>query len=100
MDAKFFAINSSFESSGLLFGLLLLLLLLLTVDHAALGKLDRLTQHIDLADMVGEDQHQRRIEIGALLLGEPAMRASTMARKASSGRAKLELVDNGMRNLN
>ena len=55
--------------------LLLLLLLLLTgVGHAPLGKHDRLAQDVEVADMIGEDQHQRRVEIGALLVAQSAMR--------------------------
>src|SRR3954468_11010070 len=54
--------------------LLLLLLLLLAVDHAPLGEENRLPQHDDIADMVGEDQHQRRVEVRALLVGEATMR--------------------------
>ena len=53
--------------------LLPLLLLLRAVDHAALGERDRLAQHVDIADVVGEDQDQRRVEIGALRVGEAAM---------------------------
>jgi hypothetical protein len=78
--------------------LLLLLLLLAGIEHAPLGQRDRLAQHVEIADVIGEDQHQRRIEIGALLVAQAAMRLDDGA-KASSGLAKFELVDSAMTNL-
>src|SRR3954471_1518624 len=54
--------------------LLLLLLLLASIQHAPLGERDGFLEHVDVADMVGEHQHQRRIEIGALRLAQAAMR--------------------------
>src|SRR5277367_996447 len=54
--------------------LLLLLLLLAGVDHAPLGEFNRLAQHVEIADMIGEDQNQRGIEIGALFVAQAAMR--------------------------
>ena len=54
--------------------LLLLLLLLARIQRPTLGERNRLTQHLDVADMIGEDQDQRGVEIGALFLGEAAMR--------------------------
>jgi hypothetical protein len=68
VDAKPFAINS------IPFALLLLLLLLTCVHHPPLRQRDRLAQHLEIADMIGKDQNQRRIEIGALLVTQSAMR--------------------------
>ena len=64
-----------------MFILLLLLLLLLTgVDHASLRKYDRFAQHVEIADMIGQDQHQRRIEISTLLIAQSAMRLDNRAK--------------------
>ena len=56
-----------------MFILLLLLRLLAGIDHAPPSQRDRLAQHIEIADVIGEYQNQRRIEICALLVAEPAM---------------------------
>ena len=53
---------------------MLLLLLLAGIHHSPLRKRNRLAQHVDIADMVGENQNQRRIEIGALRVTQSAMR--------------------------
>jgi hypothetical protein len=63
-----------------MFTLLLLLLLLTGVDHASLRKYDRLAQHVEIANMIGQDKHQRRIEIGALLIAQSAMRLDNGAK--------------------
>ncbi len=55
------------------FILLLLLLLLAGVDHSPLGKGNRVAQHVEIADMVSQDQDQRGIEIGALFVIQSAM---------------------------
>jgi hypothetical protein len=75
--------------------LLLLLLLLVRLEQAPFGKRDRLAQNVDVADVIGQDQNQRRIKIGTLFVVEATMR-STMARNASSGFTKFELAESGM----
>src|SRR5450759_4154946 len=60
--------------------LLLLLLLLVGVHHPPLRQHDRLAQHIEIADVIGKDQNQRRIEIGALRVGQSAMRLDDSAK--------------------
>ena len=60
--------------------LLLLLRLLAGIHHAPLRQRDRLPQHIEIADVIGEDQNQRGIEICALLVAEPAMRLDHRAK--------------------
>ena len=45
--------------------LLLLLLLLACVQHSPFRQCDRLIQYVEIADMIGQDQHQRGVEIGA-----------------------------------
>src|SRR3954452_18327208 len=54
--------------------LLLLLLLLARVQHAPFGERDGLPEHLDVADVIGEHQHQRSIKVGALGLTQSAMR--------------------------
>src|SRR5216110_2387526 len=54
--------------------LLLLLLLLARIQHPSLGKLDRLAQHVEIADVISEHKNQRGVEIGALRFAEAAMR--------------------------
>src|ERR1700743_3814886 len=66
VDAKPFAISSSLDS--------LLLLLLLLIEYAAFRQRNRLAQNVDVADVVGENENQRGIEIGALRVAEAAMR--------------------------
>ena len=61
--------------------LLLLLLLLARIEHPPLGQRDRLAQHVEIADMIGENQNQRRIEIGALLVAQAAMRLDDGAKR-------------------
>src|SRR6476620_3812968 len=46
--------------------LLLLLRLLAGIDHPPFGERNGFMEHRDVTDMVGEHQHQRRIEVGAL----------------------------------
>jgi hypothetical protein len=60
--------------------LLLLLLLLIGIDHAPLGERNRLAQHIDVTDVVGQDQHQRGVEFRALLVTQSAMRLDNSAK--------------------
>jgi hypothetical protein len=48
--------------------LLLLLLLLARIEHPPLGERDGLVQNGDIADVVGEHENQRRVEIGALFV--------------------------------
>src|SRR6202795_2070389 len=64
-----------------MFVLLLLLLLLLPacVQHPPFRQRDRLIQHVDVADVIGKDQHQRRIPIGARFVAQAAMRLDTRA---------------------
>ena len=54
--------------------LLLLLLLLTGIGHSPLRQCNGVTEDVDVADMIGEDQHQCRVEIGALLIAQSAMR--------------------------
>ena len=54
--------------------LLLLLLLLTRVQHPPFCQSDRLAQHLEITDVVGENEHQRSIKIGALGLVQAAMR--------------------------
>jgi len=68
VDAKPLAINS------IPFALLLLLLLLLArFEHPPLCEPNRFIEHVKIADMIGENENQRRIEIGALLIAQAAM---------------------------
>ena len=53
---------------------MLLLLLLAGIDHPPLRKPDRFAQHGEIADMVGQNEHQRGIEIGALRVAQSTMR--------------------------
>jgi hypothetical protein len=53
--------------------LLLLLLLLIAGQHPPLRQCDCLAQHLEIADMVGQDQDQRSIEIGALRVADAAI---------------------------
>ena len=53
---------------------MLLLLLLACVKRAPLCQCDCFPEHLDVADMVGEHQHQRGVEIGAFGLAQAAMR--------------------------
>src|SRR5437588_5730700 len=61
--------------------LLLLLLLLGGIEHPPLGECDRFVQHRDIADVIGKDEHQRRIEIRALLVAQAAMRLDDGAKR-------------------
>src|SRR4051794_20763268 len=54
--------------------LLLLLLLLACIEHAPFCQRDRFVKHVDVADMVGEHQYERRVEIGAFSFAQAAMR--------------------------
>ena len=54
--------------------MLLLLLLLTCVEHPPFRQFDRLAQYTEIADMIGKDQYQRGVKIGALRLGQSAMR--------------------------
>jgi hypothetical protein len=76
VDAKPLAIDLNFLSRGhpVLTTLLLLLLLLIRFQHSPFGEPDRLAQHIEIADVIGKNENQRSVEIGALRLVEPAMR--------------------------
>jgi len=69
VDAKPLVAINSIPST-----LIVLLLLLACVHHSPLGERNRLAQHVEIADMVGENQNQGRIEIGALLITQSAMR--------------------------
>jgi hypothetical protein len=64
--------------------LLLLLRLLAGIHHAPLRQRNRLQQHIKIADVVGEDQNQRGIEIGALLVAQPAMRLDNRTKRSTA----------------
>jgi hypothetical protein len=61
--------------------LLLLLLLLAGIGDPALGERQRLAKHIEIADVVGKNQHQRRIQIGALLVAQSTMRLDDGAKR-------------------
>ena len=52
---------------------LLLLLLLTGVQHPPLRQHDRFAQHAEIADVIGEYQNQRRIEIRTLRVAQAAM---------------------------
>src|SRR4051812_34136928 len=43
-------------------------------NNSPFRQIERLAQDSDIADVVGEDQHQRRIERRTLFVVEPAMR--------------------------
>ena len=60
---------------------MLLLLLLARIEHPPLGERDGLVQHVDIADMIGEHENQRRIEIGALRVAQAAMRLDDGAKR-------------------
>jgi hypothetical protein len=60
--------------------LLLLLLLLAGGQHPPLRQRDRLAQHVKIADMIGQDQDQRGIEIGALFVVQSAMSLDNSAK--------------------
>jgi len=60
---------------------LLLLLLLAGIDHPPSRQGDRFAKHIEIADMIGKDQNQRRIEIGALLIAQSAMGLDDRAKR-------------------
>ena len=77
---------------------MLLLLLLTRLEHPPPGKRDGLVQHVEIADVVGEHENQRRIEIGALFVAQAPMRlddASEHERRAvlDSLRNKFALSD-------
>src|SRR4051794_6314607 len=60
VDAKPLAIDHSLVRSSPMSSLLLLLLLLLLlagINHASSGKLDRFAQHVDIANMIGENEN-------------------------------------------
>ena len=57
------------------------LILLVGCRHPPLCQLNRLAQHADITDMVGQDQHQRRIEIGTLRLAQAAMGLDDRAKR-------------------
>jgi len=61
--------------------LLLLLLLLVRLEQAPFGKRDRLAQNVDVADVIGQDQNQRRIKIGTLFVVEATMRFDDGAKR-------------------
>jgi hypothetical protein len=61
--------------------LLLLLLLLTCFNHPPFCQLDRLAQYIEIADMIGQDQNQRGVEIGALRIAQSAMRLDHGAKR-------------------
>ena len=61
--------------------MLLLLLLLARVEQPPLGERDGLVQNGDIADVVGEHENQRGVEIGALLVTQPAMRLDDGAKR-------------------
>ena len=61
--------------------LLLLLLLLAGIEHPPLGKRDGLIKHGDVADVIGENQNERGIEIGALFVAQAAMRLDDGAKR-------------------
>src|SRR6266568_1531827 len=75
VDAKPLAINS------VPLRLLLLLLLLARIRHSPPRKSDRLAQHVEIANMIGQNQNQRRVEIGALLVTQSAMRFDDGAKR-------------------
>ncbi|ANW04929.1 hypothetical protein LMTR13_37185 [Bradyrhizobium icense] len=54
--------------------LLLLLLLLARIEHSPGGERDGLLQHTEVTDVIGENENQRRVQIGALFVVQPTMR--------------------------
>src|ERR1700727_3937570 len=52
---------------------LLLLLLLARLQHPPFGQFNRLAQDIELAHVIGEDENQRGVKIGARLIAQSAM---------------------------
>src|SRR5438105_10193316 len=70
VDAKLTVAINEFPLSLLL----LLLLLLARVQHAPFSQCDRLLEHLDVADVIGEHQHQRGVEIGALGIAKASVR--------------------------
>ena len=80
VDAKPLAINSIPDFVRDV-DLLLLLLLLARFEHPPLGERDRLAQHVDVADVIGENENQRGVEIGALFVAQAAMRLDDGAKR-------------------
>src|SRR5438105_4690580 len=70
VDAKLTVAINEFPLSLLL----LLLLLLARVQHASSSQCDRFLEHLDVTDVIGQHQYQRRIEIGALGIAKASMR--------------------------
>src|SRR5579863_1329810 len=72
--------------------LLLLLLLLVSLQHPPFCQFDRLAQDFEIADVIGEDENQCGVEIGARLIAQSAMglddRAKSVVRffKVRTGR--------------
>ena len=60
---------------------MLLLLLLARIEHPPLGERDGLVEHGDIADVIGEHDNQRRVEIGAPLVAQAAMRLDDGAKR-------------------
>src|SRR5437588_12785266 len=61
--------------------LLLLLLLLVGVGDSSFCQRERLAEHLEIADMIGKNENQRRVEIGALLVAQSAMRLDNGAKR-------------------
>jgi hypothetical protein len=59
--------------SNMVFHLLLLLLLLAGFQHPSFRQRNRFMQRVYIADMIGKNEDQRRVEIGALRLAQSAM---------------------------
>ncbi len=74
---------------------MLLLLLLARVEHPPLGERDGLVKHGDIADVVGEHENQRRVEIGALFVAQAAMRLDDGAKRVVRFR-KIRTVDSAI----
>jgi hypothetical protein len=70
VDAKPFAASLVIFQSR---WLLLLLLLLARFQHSSLRQLDCLAQDVEIADVVGENEHQSGVEIGAGFIAQSAM---------------------------
>src|SRR5437763_13696333 len=79
VDAKLTVAINEFPLSLLL----LLLWLLARFQHASSSQCDRFLEHLDVADVIGQHQHQRRIEIGALGVATASMRLDDCAARVA-----------------
>jgi hypothetical protein len=74
VDANPFSTPSAIVSYPVSLSFLLLLLLLLVgLQHPPFCEFDRLAQDFEIADVIGEDENQCGVEIGACLIAQSAM---------------------------